>query len=229
MSARVGAVEAVVMDVHLPAGVAGPDPLSFDVRCFLVAHPTGVVLIDTCLPGSDDLIGGALERTGAAWSDITDIVLTHAHADHIGGLPAVTSRAAGASVWAGAEDQALIPFGGQWRTLAEGGRVRELHVLETPGHTPGHCSLVHEDASLLFAGDLVGTMVGTLMRSPAAFTQDAGLAERSLQRVAELHYDRVLFSHGGEISEPMDALRQLVRTDAAVASTRNSRTSPRTR
>ena len=56
------AVEPVVMDVHLPAGVAGPDPLSFDVRCFLVPHASGVVLIDTCLPGSHDLIAPALER-----------------------------------------------------------------------------------------------------------------------------------------------------------------------
>ncbi len=76
------------MDVRLPAGVAGPDPLSFDVRCFLVAHPTGVVLIDTCLEGSDDLIAGGLERIGAVWSDVTDIVLTHAHVDHIGDCPA---------------------------------------------------------------------------------------------------------------------------------------------
>lgn len=214
MSEGVRAVESVVMDVHLPAGVAGPDPLSFDVRCFLVAHATGVVLVDTCLPGSHDLIARALGRIGAGWSDITDIVLTHGHGDHIGGLPDVTSRAVGATVWAGAEDQALIPFAGRLQTLAEGGRVRELHVLKTPGHTPGHCSLVQEDASLLFAGDLVGTMSGTLTRPPAAFTADAELAERTLQRVAELQYDRVLFSHGSEISNALEALRQLLRTDA---------------
>lgn len=29
-------VERVAIDVHLPAGTAGPDPLDFDVRSFLV-------------------------------------------------------------------------------------------------------------------------------------------------------------------------------------------------
>ena len=206
------AVEPVVMDVHLPAGVAGPDPLSFDVRCFLVPHASGVVLIDTCLPGSHDLIAPALERIGARWRDITDVVLTHSHADHVGGLAEVMARADGAAVWAGAEDHPLIPFIGQLRTLVEGGWVRELRVLQTPGHTPGHCSLVHDGASLLFAGDLVGTMAGTLTRSPAAFTADAEQAEQTLQQVATLEFDRVLFSHGNEIPNPLEALRHLLQS-----------------
>ena len=111
-------VEPVVMDVHLPAGVAGPDPLDFDVRCFLVPHAVGVVLIDTCLAGSNDPITFVLKQIGADWRDITDIVLTHNHPDHTGGLAEVMARTDGAVVWAGAEDRARIPFDGQLRTLA---------------------------------------------------------------------------------------------------------------
>ena len=58
-------VEPIVIDVHLPAGMAGPEPLDFDVRCFLVAHADGVVLIDTGTPGSDGQIAAAFERMGA--------------------------------------------------------------------------------------------------------------------------------------------------------------------
>lgn len=204
-------VEPVVMDIHLPVGVAGPDPLDFDVRCFLVPHAVGVVLIDTCLAGSCGPISVVLERMGADWRDITDIVLTHNHPDHTGGLAEVMARTDGAAVWAGAEDQARIPFDGQLRTLADGGRVRDLRVLQTPGHTPGHSSLVHDEASILFAGDVAGTMAGTVSRGPAAFTADPEQAERSLHRVATLQCDRVLFSHGGEIPDPFGALRNLLR------------------
>ena len=67
-----------------------------------------------------------------------------------------------------------------------------LRTLHTPGHTPGHCSLVLECESILFAGDIVGTMAGSLSRGPAPFTADAEQAEKSLRRVAALEFDRVL-------------------------------------
>ena len=203
-------VESIVMDVQLPGGVAGPDPLDFDVRCFLVSHASGVVLIDTLLPGSKDPIASALARIGATWHDITDVVLTHNHPDHIGGLAEVLARTDGAAVWVGAEDQPRVPFDGQLRRLVDGERVRDLRVLRTPGHTPGHSSFVHEIDSILFAGDAVGSIAGTLSRGPAAFTADTDLADQSLHRIASLECDRVMFSHGGEIPDPMRALRNLL-------------------
>ena len=94
--------------------------------------------------------------------------------------------------------------------LADGGSVRDLRVLQTPGHTPGHCSLVHEDASILFAGDVVGSMAGALTRGPAAFTADAEQADASMRLVSTLQFDRILFSHGDEIPDPLQALRDLL-------------------
>jgi glyoxylase-like metal-dependent hydrolase (beta-lactamase superfamily II) len=203
-------VESIIMDVQLPGGVAGPDPLDFDVRCFLVSHASGVVLIDTSLPGSEDPIASALARVGATWHDITDVVLTHNHPDHIGGLAEVMTRAGAAAVWVGADDQPQVPFDGPLRTLVDGERVRDLRVLRTPGHTPGHCSFLHEIDSILFAGDAVGSIAGTLSRGPAAFTADADQANQSLHRIASLQCDRVMCSHGGEIPDPLGALRNLL-------------------
>jgi glyoxylase-like metal-dependent hydrolase (beta-lactamase superfamily II) len=203
-------VESIIMDVHLPAGVAGPDPFDFDVRCFLLSHASGVVLIDTSVAGSEDPIDSALARIGATWHDITDVVLTHNHPDHIGGLAQVLARADGAAVWVGADDQPRVPYDGQLRTLVDGAHVRDLRVLRTPGHTPGHCSFVHEIDSILFAGDAVGSIAGTLSRGPAAFTADADQANQSLYRIASLQCDRVMFSHGGEIPDPLGALRNLL-------------------
>jgi hypothetical protein len=53
----------VVTEVHLPAGVAGPEPMDFDVRCFIVPHATGLTLVDTGFDHSVPLITGRLART----------------------------------------------------------------------------------------------------------------------------------------------------------------------
>jgi glyoxylase-like metal-dependent hydrolase (beta-lactamase superfamily II) len=205
-------VEPVVTQVQVPPGMLGPEPVSFEVRCFVVADAGGVVLIDTCTPGSIEAIGAALAKVGAAWSDVTDVVLTHSHFDHTGGLPESAELASGATVWAGAQDAPEIPtVGGRAvRPLAESDRVGNLRVLHTPGHTPGHVSLLHEGASILFIGDLVGSADGALSFGPSAFTADPALSRQSMQRIVDLQPDRILFSHGGEVSDPGAAISQLL-------------------
>jgi glyoxylase-like metal-dependent hydrolase (beta-lactamase superfamily II) len=203
------AIEPVVMDVHLPAGVAGPEPLDFDVRCFLVTHASGVVLVDTAMAGSSPLIETALTRLGVDWTAISDVVLTHHHPDHTGGLAEVTARAPQATVWAGGPDIPLIAFDGTILALTEGMRVRLLRVLDTPGHTPGHRSLIDDEASIIIAGDVVGSTGGALSRGPAAFTADPDMAEQSIRRLAELSAERMVFSHGDEVRDPFAALQRL--------------------
>ena len=96
------------------------------------------------------------------------------------------------------------------RPLVEGDRVHDLAVLETPGHTPGHISLLSEEGPTLIIGDLVGSADGEVTFGPAAFTADPILARRSLERVPTLGAERILFSHGGEVPEPDAAIGRLL-------------------
>jgi glyoxylase-like metal-dependent hydrolase (beta-lactamase superfamily II) len=151
-------------------------------------------------------------RVGAAWSDVTDIVLTHSHFDHAGGLAESRQLASWATIWAGAQDAREIATidGKVVQPLAEGDQMGGLRVMQTPGHTAGHISLLHESASLLFIGDLVGSMEGVPTFGPPAFTADPELSRRSLRRMVGLAPDRILFSHGEEVSHPGPAIEDLL-------------------
>jgi glyoxylase-like metal-dependent hydrolase (beta-lactamase superfamily II) len=205
-------IETVVIQAEMPPGVLGPDPATLEVRCFVVRSASGFVLVDAGLPGTSGVIEAALDRIGGGWSDVSDVVLTHAHFDHVGGLAEVAARATGATLWAGTLDVAsiLVDSGTVVRPLVEGDRVCDLVVLDTPGHTPGHISLLDEAGSLVLVGDLVGSVHGALSFGPPAFTADPVRSRASLERVARLGVDRLLFSHGAEVPRPNDLALEIL-------------------
>ena len=83
-------------------------------------------------------VEAALRATG--WA-LTDILVTHHHADHTGGIAALKERHR-CRVVAPAREAARIPLVDV--TVAENDRVRvgslEGSVYDTPGHTAGHIS-----------------------------------------------------------------------------------------
>jgi glyoxylase-like metal-dependent hydrolase (beta-lactamase superfamily II) len=183
-----------------------------EVRCFVVAGPEGVVLVDAGPPGSSTSIGRAISSLSAGWSDVTDIVLTHRHFDHTGGLQEAANLALGARLWAGADEVSSIPFEGprDIRPLTNGQQVGTLRVRATPGHTPGHVSLLHEDSAALVIGDVVGSMDGALTFGPPAFMTDPARNVLSLRGMLDLNPRRILFSHGEEVSDLGRAVRALL-------------------
>ena len=80
---------------------------------------------------------------------LTVVLQTHHHHDHIGGTPELLSRWPGAQVWAAASDRARIPFqtdglrGGDQRLLFN----RPVQVLEVPGHTRDHIAFFFPPAA----------------------------------------------------------------------------------
>jgi glyoxylase-like metal-dependent hydrolase (beta-lactamase superfamily II) len=199
-------VVPVVTDVELPAGVAGPEPMSFDVRCFLLPHDDGVTLIDTGLHAGGEPIAAALHGIGAEWTDLSDVVLTHAHPDHVGAMATVTALAPGATLRGGRDDVFPTPV----RPAADGDTVRGLRIVATPGHTPGHLCVLDEAHGTLFTGDAIGSQAGELTQGPAGFIADRRDAARSLRRLADLRPGRMIFAHGDEVRDPAEALARFV-------------------
>jgi hydroxyacylglutathione hydrolase len=96
-------------------------------------------------------IEAALAASG--WR-LTDILVTHHHADHTGGIAELKDKH-GCRVVAPAGEAARIPMVDE--TVRENDHVRvgdlEAQVLETPGHTSGHISYVFPADKLAFVGD----------------------------------------------------------------------------
>lgn len=83
------------------------------------------------------------------------ILVTHHHADHVGGIQALRPLLQG-QVWGPANERIPAPF----HPLREGDQLELLgmsfQVLEVPGHTAGHIAYVQQGDSpqpLLFCGD----------------------------------------------------------------------------
>jgi hydroxyacylglutathione hydrolase len=96
-------------------------------------------------------IEAALRSTG--WR-LSDILVTHHHADHTGGIAELKARHR-CRVVAPHGEAARIPLVDA--TVRENDKVRvgalEANVLETPGHTAGHISYVFPADNLAFVGD----------------------------------------------------------------------------
>jgi hydroxyacylglutathione hydrolase len=103
-------------------------------------------------PGDAAPVHAALDERGLA---LAAILVTHHHADHVGGVDALRSRLQG-PVYGPAHEKIPTPF----VPLAEGQEIEALglrfRVLDVPGHTAGHIAYAQIDvgaAPLLFCGD----------------------------------------------------------------------------
>ncbi|MCW6511068.1 hydroxyacylglutathione hydrolase [Lichenifustis flavocetrariae] len=108
----------------------------------------------------------ALDQKG--WT-LTDILVTHHHADHVQGIPGLKARFPEARVVAPAKEASKI--GNVALEVAEDEIVSvgklKAKVLETPGHTAGHVVYWFEDESLLFAGDTLFPLgCGRVLETP---------------------------------------------------------------
>lgn len=66
-------------------------------NCYLVADDDGIVLVDGGLPGTWPVLMSALASIGATPADLSAIVLTHGHFDHVGMCGRLAREAAVAS------------------------------------------------------------------------------------------------------------------------------------
>ena len=174
------------------------DATTLDVDVLLVRTGDRVVLIDTGLGAMAPTTGRLLPnlaKAGVTPAQVTDVIITHGHADHIGGLvragalafPNAKVRMTGAE-WAALRASPPPGFvaavGPQVVTFEPGAEILPgLTAVEVRGHTPGHTAvrIASGRQSLLAIGDTAHHYVVSL-RQPEytiSFDADAPTAEAS--------------------------------------------------
>jgi glyoxylase-like metal-dependent hydrolase (beta-lactamase superfamily II) len=195
-------------------------------RVYVITGSDGVTLIDTSIPGAQRTIAKELETIGYRLSDVKRILITHAHNDHIGSLAALKEATGASVYAHHRYESAVIrgekpvlrpPLHGFSRVLSrmliekrtptqvdhelqEGDHLDEvlsgLEVVDTPGHTPGHCCFWLPEQRLLFGGDVMAHLPFGLSLPLASYTPDMEEAKRSIHKVAEMNVATLCLGHG---------------------------------
>jgi glyoxylase-like metal-dependent hydrolase (beta-lactamase superfamily II) len=135
------------------------------------------------------------------------VLVTHGHADHASGAPALRSR------WPAVElHKWPAPGDTGWLALADGQRLRagdrELEVVHTPGHAIDHVCFWDAAARDLYAGDMVA--LGTTIVVPGERGGGMQAYLSSLERMAALGPLRILPGHGEIIERPLELIAAFV-------------------
>lgn len=166
-----------------------------------------LILVEPATPYEDE------RREWLAWARgfasqgrmLTSIVVTHHHADHVGGA-AFFARELGLQVWAHLETATRMRDVPVARRLKDGDVIvlgnavpTAFRVLHTPGHAAGHICLFDEVQGTIIVGDMVAS-VGSILIDPRDGDMTTYLAQ--LHRLAALRTRLALPAHGEPIESP---------------------------
>lgn len=212
--------------LKIPFQIAGPSGKRIDrfVNVFII-YGKRICLVDSGVAGSEKIIFQYLKDTGRSPQEISMLILTHAHPDHIGSAAAI-KRITGCTVASHASEKAWIEdvalqakerpvpgffdlVGGSVEVdlvLGEGNELiqdggPDLRVLHTPGHSSGSISLWIAQEGALITADAI-PIAGEM-----PIYQDILASVRSVQRLASIPEIKLLLAAWDEPRPGEDVYR----------------------
>ncbi len=201
-------------------GVNEGKPIEFSDNCYLIRHAKGLLLWDTGVPDAvaampDGMVvgGGALTyrraktlaaqlaELGVKPAEVSYVAVSHTHGDHIGNLglfPSSTILIQGAEYdWAMGlptkpafvATQTIEKLAGDRDVFGDG----SVTILSTPGHTPGHQSLLvvlPKTGALVLSGDAVHFRDNWEQRRVPSMNVNRDQTLASLERLASVLAER---------------------------------------
>lgn len=235
---RDAAVELAPGVFRIPTVPSGP------ANAFVFRDDDGHIMLVDCGRGrAPRRILRALQELSSDPSEVTHIVVTHAHPDQVGALSAIAARTGarvvahereatyiragrvpardGSHIAGRAIDFATRRFGPTKVSdeVADGDIIPVaggIRVIHTPGHTPGHISLWHERSGVLVVGDVLMNL-RSLRFSPAYLCTNSSRARQSAAALAGLDCEIAAFSHGTEMRRDASVALRALLHDVEVA------------
>jgi endoribonuclease LACTB2 len=179
---------------------------------YLVGRSASPVLIDTGqgVDGYPVLLAAALRDEFGAERP-REILLTHGHRDHQGGVKQLAERFGACPVsklpWREKDLAAGIPL----VEIEDGARIEvdgaHLRAVHCPGHAPDHLCFYLEEERALFTGDVVLGAGTTIIPLEGG---DLRAYMASLERILELELARIYPGHGPRIDAPVERVREYI-------------------
>jgi len=186
---------------------------SFDSNITFIQSGNNHVLIDTGTGMNYHALDKDLQSLGSSLSQLTDIILTHSHIDHIGGVVPIMEmatpkihlhKAEAEPINKGNMNQTLSDTFGvdlpplKIQGILEEGTVLEfgdikMQVAHTPGHSLGSICLDILDTGILITGDTLFPG-GSFGRTDFPTGDERALVE-SLKRISEMSFEIGLPGH----------------------------------
>jgi len=200
----------IIKDIFI---VGGPDITDSRDGCVYLLNLGELVLIDTGAGWSVDKIINNIEKLGIDCKNISKILLTHCHIDHIGGVPEIKKRF-GSKIYIHKLDAPPLETGDPILTAANWYQTQfpptaidvkfrsqeeileiagqKLICLHTPGHTPGSICIYLDKYGkrILFAQDLHGPLI-------EEFGSNLGDWDHSTQKLLSIDADILCEGHFG--------------------------------
>ena len=201
------------------------------INSFLFKESDGsFTLVDCGVKSAPKKIVAAIKSLNHDVSDVNRIIFTHSHDDHAGGAAQVIELVGKAEVIAHEEEKRFLESGtnppqdyshfaglffrflptGEFTPITVNRTVKDgehlaiaggLQVIHTPGHTPGHVSLLHQESGTLITGDSVFNFGFKLAWSISAFCTNFEESKKTALKFLDIDYKIAAFTHGPHIED----------------------------
>jgi glyoxylase-like metal-dependent hydrolase (beta-lactamase superfamily II)/8-oxo-dGTP pyrophosphatase MutT (NUDIX family) len=194
-------------------------PPATHTNCYLVYSSNEILIFDPGSPYEDEQVALAamVDELRAAGRTVREIILTHLHPDHVGGVTVLRKHLGeNTPVAAHAQTAEPLPDIRVDRMIEDGSVIElvgeppvQLRALHTPGHARGHLCFHDSKRGILLTGDnIVG--FGSVLIDPPQGNMVEYL--KSLERMRAIEGLTILFGgHGPAIASPYEKIDEYIK------------------